>query len=41
LKTALTNNDTVVDYFANSGLFDLRFFVASFAGYGMHTNCML
>jgi hypothetical protein len=27
--------------FSESGLFDLRFFVSSFAGYGMHSDCML
>jgi len=28
------------DPFAHSKLFDLRFFVASFAGYGLHAKCM-
>lgn len=40
-KLAQIINDPEVDRYANSGLFDLRFFVSSFAGYGMHTNCML
>lgn len=30
-----------VESYANTGRFDLRFFVASFAGYGMHADCML
>jgi hypothetical protein len=30
-----------MDKYAQSRLFDLRFFVASFAGYGMHSDCML
>jgi hypothetical protein len=40
-KLAPIINDPDVDHYANSGLFDLRFFVASFAGYGLHTDCML
>lgn len=34
-------NGKVFDEFANSDRFDLRFFVASFAGYGLHTDNML
>jgi hypothetical protein len=34
-------NDPEMDSYAQSLLFDLRFFVASFAGYGMHFDCML
>jgi hypothetical protein len=34
-------NDPDMDGYAQSRLFDLRFFVASFAGYGMHSDCML
>jgi hypothetical protein len=33
-------NDPAMDSYANSPLFDLRFFVASFAGYGLHADCM-
>jgi hypothetical protein len=40
-KLAQIIHDPEVDRYARSGMFDLRFFVASFAGYGMHTNCML
>jgi hypothetical protein len=34
-------NDPAMDSYANSPLFDLRFFVASFAGYGLHSDCMV
>ena len=34
-------NDPKVDVYAQSQRFDLRFYVASFAGYGLHTKCML
>ena len=34
-------NDPAMDGFANSSHFDLRFFVASFAGYGLHADCMV
>lgn len=36
----IINNPRFNEY-ANSKHFDLRFFVASFAGYGMHADCML
>ncbi|MAT42455.1 MAG: hypothetical protein CL609_08950 [Anaerolineaceae bacterium] len=39
LKTMLGNPD--IKKYAQSQLFDLKFFVASFAGYGMHAKCML
>lgn len=39
LKTILS--DPLVDGYAASPLFDLKFFVASFAGYGLHEKCML
>ncbi len=39
LKTILT--DPEVDKYAQSQLFDLKFYVASFAGYGLHAKCML
>jgi hypothetical protein len=38
LKTILS--DPEVDQYAQSELFDLRFFVASFSGYGLHAKCM-
>ena len=34
-------SDPEIDLFAQSKLFDLNFFVASFAGYGLHSKCML
>ena len=34
-------NDPAMDSFAKSPHFDLRFFVASFAGYGLHADCMV
>ncbi|OKY74812.1 MAG: hypothetical protein BM485_11695 [Desulfobulbaceae bacterium DB1] len=34
-------NDPKLDKYGQSALFDLRFFVASFAGYGFHSKCML
>jgi len=34
-------SDPEIDLFAQSKLFDLKFFVASFAGYGLHAKCML
>jgi len=39
LKTILS--DPEIDKYAQSELFDLRFFVASFSGYGLHSKCML
>lgn len=38
LKTVLA--DPEMDRYAQSPLFDLKFFVASFAGYGLHAKCM-
>jgi len=34
-------NSPEFDAYRNSQRFDLKFYVASFAGYGLHTNCML
>lgn len=34
-------NDEKFSKYENSELFDLKFFVSSFAGYGMHSDCML
>ena len=39
LKTILAAPE--LDEYARSTRFDLRFFVSSFAGYGLHTRCML
>jgi hypothetical protein len=39
LKTFLS--DPEIDKYAQSQLFDLKFYVASFAGYGLHAKCML
>ena len=39
LKTILS--DPEIEVYEKSERFDLKFFVASFAGYGMHTQCML
>jgi hypothetical protein len=39
LKTILS--DPEIDKYGQSGKFDLRFFVARFAGYGLHAKCML
>ena len=39
LKTILS--DPEIDKYAQSQLFDLKFCVASFAGYGLHAKCML
>jgi hypothetical protein len=39
LKTILS--DPEIDKYAKSQLFDLKFYVASFAGYGLHAKCML
>lgn len=39
LKTILS--DPEFDKYAQSDLFDLKFYVASFAGYGLHAKCML
>jgi hypothetical protein len=33
-------SDPEMDKYGMSELFDLRFYVASFAGYGLHANCM-
>lgn len=38
LKTILSYPE--IDKYKQSKLFDLRFYVASFAGYGLHANCM-
>ena len=34
-------NDHQMDHYDQLNLFDLRFFVSSFAGYGLHTKNML
>ena len=34
-------NDPVIDVYDHSPDYDLRFFVTSFAGYGLHSNCMV
>jgi hypothetical protein len=39
LKTILS--DPAIDQYEQSGNFDLRFYVASFAGYGLHASSML
>ncbi|MCJ7770472.1 hypothetical protein MUP37_02720, partial [Candidatus Bathyarchaeota archaeon] len=39
-KLFTTLSDSEIVRYEQSGLFDLRFYVASFAGYGLHTNCM-
>jgi hypothetical protein len=39
LKTIL--GDPEIDAYAKTGRFDLKFFVASFSGYGLHSDCML
>lgn len=39
LKTILS--DPQIDEYARANKFDLKFFVSSFAGYGLHTDCML
>lgn len=39
LRTILS--DPEIDQYAQSQLFDLKFYVASFAGYGLHSTCML
>ena len=33
-------SDPEIDKYKRSELFDLRFYVASFAGYGLYANCM-
>ena len=33
--------DPEIDKYAQSQLFDLKFYVSNFAGYGLHANCML
>ena len=38
LRTILS--DPEIDKYAQSQLFDLKFYVASFAGYGLHAKCM-
>ena len=30
-----------IDSYAQSPIFDLKFYVSTFAGYGMHSDCML
>jgi len=39
-KLAKILSDPEFDKYAQSEHFDLRFYVASFAGYGLHANCM-
>jgi hypothetical protein len=39
LKTILS--DPEIDKYAQPQLFDLKFYLASFAGYGLHAKCML
>lgn len=39
LKKILSNPE--FDGYANSKLFNLRFYIASFAGYGLHEKCMI
>jgi hypothetical protein len=39
LSSILNNQE--LDRYANSDYFDLRFFVGSFAGYGIHSKCLL
>lgn len=34
-------SDSEIDKYSQSQLFDLKFYVASFAGYGLHEKCML
>jgi hypothetical protein len=34
-------SDPEIDVFEQLQRFDLRFYVASFAGYGLHAKCML
>ena len=34
-------SDPEINKYAQSQLFDLKFYVASFAGYGLHAKCML
>lgn len=34
-------NDSKIDAYSRSPNFDLRFYVANFAGYGLHLDCML
>ncbi len=38
LKTILNNSE--IDEYAQSDKFDLRFCISSFAGYGLHSDCM-
>jgi len=38
LRSILENNEVIT--YGNSEIFDLRFFVSSFAGYGLHSDCM-
>ena len=33
-------SDPEINEYEKSELFDIRFYVASFAGYGLHANCM-
>ncbi|MFT5700930.1 MAG: hypothetical protein ACI8ZB_003815 [Desulforhopalus sp.] len=40
-KLANIVNDEKLSQYADSDFFDLKFFVSSFAGYGMHSDCML
>ncbi len=39
LEKRILNNEKLIEW-VESGRFDLRFFVSSFAGYGLHSNCM-
>lgn len=40
-KLASCLSDPLLDEFATSDLFDLRFFVSQFAGYALHSDCMV
>ncbi|MCJ7634389.1 hypothetical protein MUP77_18610 [Candidatus Bathyarchaeota archaeon] len=39
-KLEIILSDPEIDVYQQSKLFDLRFYVASFAGYGLHAKCM-
>ena len=38
LRTILNNPE--IEEYSNSKLFDLKFYVATFAGYGLHEDCV-
>jgi hypothetical protein len=40
-KLATILNNPEIDEYEQSARFDLRFYTASFSGYGLHANCML